>query len=268
MYAKKSLGQHFLTCEWAVHTAVETANLTKKDTVLEIGPGTGVLTRVLAAKAGKVIAVEKDELLAGRLKAEFSGRKTVNVSVVAGDILKNIPAIAEQYGFANGNYKIVANIPYYLTSRLLRIVLENGPRPSLMVLMIQEEVAERLCARVPDMNLLGLSVQAYGHPHIIKTVPASCFSPKPKVNSAIIAISDISDTFFTAHHIDKNHFFRILRLAFSHKRKQLAGTLSSLAPRKDIEDFLEKSNLSPRARPQELSLDQWVKLFPIFQNKI
>lgn len=268
MYAKKSLGQHFLTCEWAVHTAVETANLTKKDVVLEIGPGTGVLTRILAAKAGKVIAVEKDELLAEHLKIEFKSHQTADVSILIGDILKDFSAIAKAYGFTNGNYKVAANIPYYLTSRLLRILLETGPRPSLMTLMIQEEVAQRLCAQIPDMNLLGLSVQAYGTPRIIKIVPASCFLPKPKVNSAIVAISNISDAFFTADNIDKNNFFRILRLAFSHKRKQLANTLSSLAPRKDIEAFLKESGLSPRARPQELSLDQWKKLFSILQNKL
>lgn len=281
MYAKKSLGQHFLRCNWVVQTLVKTAEVGPQDTVLEIGPGTGVLTRELARRAKKVIAVEKDEGLIKELKKSLKNWGINNVAMVSGDILKKLTPnrvwvnnpTQTRLGTDEG-YKVVANIPYYLTSRLLRLLLEKEPRPEAIVLTIQKEVAERICAKPPQMNLLALSVQAYGKPEIIKKVPASCFYPKPGVDSAIIKISDISDRFFTGfpearlpaggppsqREIDQKEFFKIIRLAFSQKRKTLTHTLGKPFGRKTVEDALKKLKLNPRTRPEVLALEQWLAL--------
>lgn len=292
MYAKKSLGQHFLRCNWVVQTLVKAAEVGPQDIVLEIGPGTGVLTRELARRAKKVIAVEKDEGLIKELKKSLKNEGINNVAMVSGDILKKLTPnrvwfnnlTQTRLGAAGScgpsskllpnSYKLIANIPYYLTSRLLRLLLEKEPRPKIIVLTIQKEVAERICAKPPQMNLLALSVQAYGKPEIIKKVPASCFYPKPGVDSAIIKISDISDRFFTGfpevglpagsppsqRKIDQKEFFKIIRLAFSQKRKTLAHTLGKPFGRKAVEKALKKLKQPLTARPEELSPEEWTAL--------
>lgn len=246
MLAKKSLGQHFLRCRWVVSTLIKAADLKSTDTVLEIGPGTGVLTRELVKSAGHVIAVEKDEALAERLCTEKLPRTTV----IVGDILKSYDIASRKIGA----YKVVANIPYYLTSRLIRLLLEAKCHPKIIVLTVQKEVAQRIIAKSPKMNLLALSVQAFGKPEIVKTVPAECFSPKPKVDSAIIKISEITGQFFVKNAIDKEFFFEIVRRAFSQKRKMLTSSLRSY----DIKHRV--FNMVGRARPQELSLERWAKI--------
>jgi len=253
IHPKKSLGQHFLTCEWALDAIVDAARLVPSDTVLEIGPGTGALTRALASRVKKVIAVEKDELLAAALTQEFAKKRIANVKIHEGDILKNIPPLPH-------GYKIVANIPYYLTARLLRLFLEEENKPVHIVLMIQKEVAERITSKPPHENLLALSVQAFGTPSIIKTVPSTCFSPRPKIDSAIISISDISDTFFLQNQINPQNFFRIMRLAFSQKRKMLSNSLSVLLDKPSLMQIFTDLSLNPKIRPEELSLDQWAQL--------
>lgn len=280
---KKSLGQHFLVCDWVSDTLVGAAELSLKDTVLEIGPGTGVLTRAIAPRVKKLIAVEKDEALAQELRQSLAKEGIANVSIVTGDILKVLARVSADYHLQPGSYKIVANIPYYLTSHLLRMILERGPWPALAVLTIQKEVAQRVTAHPPHMNpalannrggtgqnharrkggmnLLALSVQAFSTAKIIKTVPASCFSPKPKVDSAIIALSDISDTFFKKNSINADVFFKIARAAFGQKRKQLVNPLAVIASGKQrASAALEAAGLDPHIRPQELSLDQWATL--------
>jgi len=254
IHPKKSLGQHFLTCEWALDAIVEAARLVPSDTVLEIGPGTGALTRALAPSVKKVIAVEKDELLAAELKKEFTKKRITNVEIHEGDILKDIPSLPH-------GYKIVANIPYYLTARLLRLFLEEEKnKPAHIVLMIQKEVAERITSKPPHENLLALAVQAFGTPSIVKTVPATCFSPKPKIDSAIISISDISSAFFTKHSIKPEAMFRIMRLAFSQKRKMLSNSISALIDKPSLLNIFTDLDLNPKVRPEELSLDQWAQL--------
>ena len=248
-------------------TLIHAARLTPDDMVLEIGPGTGVLTRALAARVKKVIAVEKDETLAAGLKKSLAGEGIVNVQIVAGDILKILPILSRDYSLLPAAYKIVANIPYYLTSYLLREILEAGPRPALAVLTIQKEVAQRITAKPPDMNLLALSVQTYGTPEIIKTVPAECFSPKPKVDSAIIAISDISDEFFRKNHLQAEQFFRVIRAAFSQKRKQLANSLVSITGDKETAlNTLSAADINPASRPEELSLSGWSGITRLLQD--
>ena len=211
---KKSLGQHFLVCLWVTDTIIDAAELSSHDTVIEIGPGTGALTRVAASRVKRLIAVEKDERLADQLTADLQKEGIDNVEVVKGDILRVLksPLTLFQSGdfapsFIKGRraaisletcklpattYKLVGNIPYYLTGRLMRLVFETAHKPSRIVFTIQKEVAERIVAEPPSMSILALSVQAFGHPHIIKRVPPGCFSPPPDVESAIISISDIS----------------------------------------------------------------------------
>lgn len=251
IYNSKRLGQHFLRCPWVVASLVKAAELKKSDTVLEIGPGTGILTRALAKNAGPIIAVEKDEKLAELLRKE----KIPNVVVVTGDILKLLKS--DFRSLEINKFKVAANIPYYLTSRLFRLLLEDPHKPELIVMTIQKEVAERICAKPPKMNLLGLSVQAYGMPRIIASVLASCFVPRPKVDSAIIRISDISDDFFNKNGLDKELFFKIIHQGFSQKRKILANTLKKFGSRK------LPFSLS---RPQELSLLDWAKITQILQK--
>ncbi|OHA09178.1 MAG: hypothetical protein A3B37_01390 [Candidatus Sungbacteria bacterium RIFCSPLOWO2_01_FULL_59_16] len=165
-------------------------------------------------------------------------------------------------------YSVVANIPYYLTGRLLRRLLEGDEQPTEIVLMVQKEVAERMVARPPKMNLLALSVQAYGEPEIIAPVPASAFSPKPKVDSAIIKISGISHRFFSRHRIKPEPFFALMRAAFSHKRKTLSNSLADAFGGKEAAAAaLKASGLAQRARPEELSLSDWVILFRKWDEK-
>ena len=251
---KKSLGQNFLICNWAISDIIDAAHLTRNDLVLEIGSGTGVLTKALAPRAKKIIAIEKDEKLAQNLTDNLRKEGITNVHIITGDILKDMPQFTD-------SYKVVANIPYYLTGRLLRLLLEECiHKPSLIAFTIQKEVAERMIALPPHENLLSISVQAYGKPAIIKNIPASCFSPKPNVDSAIITIADISDSFFIGHKIDSKDFFHIIRCAFSRKRKILANTLGNIADKHLIERILKDTNLNLLIRPQELSLDQWAYL--------
>lgn len=259
---KKSLGQNFLICPWVVTAAIEAAELSSSDIVIEIGPGTGVLTRALATRVKRIIAIEKDEALAETLRQHLHKEGITNTAILEGDALENFPA-------SDKPYKVVANIPYYLTARLLRLLLEDQKnKPSLIVFTIQKEVAERIVALPPHENLLGLSVQAYGTPTIIKTVPASCFSPKSKVDSAIIKIGDISDLFFVRNHINSKNFFRIVRSAFSQKRKVLVNTLvNTIGDKKSVITVLHSIGLDPRARPEQLSLQQWAKLAEAITKK-
>lgn len=270
MQTKKSLGQHFLRCKWVLDTLIAAADLSGADTVLEIGPGTGILTRALARRAKTVLAVEKDETLADALADALKQEEIHNVHIVKGDILRLTQTKFRSESDLNlvwvnkighNGFKVVANIPYYLTSRLLRLLLQQEPRPERIVLTIQKEVAERITAAPPRMNLLALSVQAYGAPQIIKTVPASCFAPPPEVESAIIAITGISDNFFRKNSVDAAMFFKVARAAFGQKRKQIVNPLAAIAGGKQKALVaIIAAGLDPRVRPQELSLDQWVAL--------
>lgn len=252
----KLLGQHFLRCPWVTDTLIQAAHIEKHDVVLEVGPGTGVLTRALAKRAKKVIAVEKDIVLAEKLKKDLAKEKVTNVEIIPGDILTILKShfnMMEEMG-------VVGNIPYYLTSRLFRLLLENKSRPKQIVFTIQKEVAQRIAARSPHMNLLALSVQVFGTPYVIKDVPRSCFSPRPKIDSAILKIVPLEEDFFHKHGIDEDKFFTTIRAGFSQKRKLLVNTLSRFAPKHDIEKILIAASLSSLARPEELAPEDWVKI--------
>ena len=239
----KLLGQHFLKpqCSWVTDALVAAADLQPDDTVLEIGPGRGALTRVLAKHAGRVIAVEKDSELAEELQKE----NIRNVEVIQGDILKVLNEIKEK------KYKVVANIPYYLTARLIRLLLEQHPQPACIVLTIQKEVAQRIVATPPHMSLLALAVQVYGTPKIIKNVGPECFSPPPNVDSSILQIIPRQTSFFDQNKIDHEKFFAVARRAFQQKRKKLSTSLGIKFP-----NITEK-------RPEALSLEEWMRLISL-----
>lgn len=253
---KKVLGQYFLRCSWVLGAMEKAAELNSDDTVLEIGPGEGALTRHLAGKVRRLIAIEKDEGLARALVHEFRGNRSVEIK--EGDILKiDLP---------RRPYKVVANIPYYLTSRLLRRLFESEEPPSSVILMVQKEVAERMLALPPKSNLLSLAVRAHGTPKIIARVPRSCFYPQPKIESAIIKIQGISDIFFRTHEISEKDFFAVARAGFGNKRKTLVNSLSNLHGKKIAQVALEAADIGPRRRAQELSLDEWTTLARKFKD--
>jgi 16S rRNA (adenine1518-N6/adenine1519-N6)-dimethyltransferase len=264
--ALKTLGQNFLVDANVLEKITAVAELKSDDVVLEIGPGLGVLTQALAVKAKKVIAVEKDRQFVPYLREKYKDAK--NLEVVEGDIhqipltppflkgeLLLLPLEKGGWeGFFYSNYKIVANLPYYITSRFLRLFLEELPnKPQSMTLMVQKEVAERICAKPPNMNLLALSVQAFGKPRILFRVAAGSFSPPPEVDSAVIAIENISDAFFKKHHISPKEFFELPKKAFSQKRKMLRTSIGK-SPEGNLPEIMAIKRL------QELSLENWTSL--------
>lgn len=267
MHAKKSLGQHFLRCNWVTTEMIKAAKISQQDIVIEVGPGTGVLTKPISEKAKKVIAIEKDEKLARELRENLKRDGIQNVEIIEGDILKLMKSDFVSLSLVPDKFRVVANIPYYLTSRLLRLLFESDHRPETAVLTIQKEVAERIVAKPPRMNLLAVAIQAYGTPEIVRRVPRDCFWPKPEVDSAIIKISGISDEFFKKNSLDKRKFFELVRTGFSQKRKVLPNPLGKLFPKKLVGDALVSLGLSPKARAEELSLDDWVKLIHLLDKK-
>lgn len=251
LWAKKGLGQNFLVDDNALANIVEAAELSENDTVLEIGPGLGVLTEELVKKAKKVVAVELDEVLAARLKTQGSERD--NLEVVQGDALQlNIDEV-----IGDEPFKLVANIPYYITGKIIEKYLTALNRPSLIVLLVQKEVAERICAKPGQMSVLSFSVQLYGEPEIVSVVPANSFFPAPKVDSAILKIK-ISET----KGLDEKELFKYVKMGFSSKRRTLANNLSGglHIPRENIENILRDLGLSHMARAQELSVRDWISL--------
>lgn len=242
VHAKKSLGQNFLINEGVLDRIVAAAEISGNDTVIEIGPGTGSLTQRLVATGVRVVAIEKDRRLIGPLREKFASAK--NFEIIEDDILTLDIATLKL-----GTYKIVANIPYYLTSHLIRLMLEEWPPPLLAVLMVQVEVARRMMAAPPDMNLLALSVQLYAEPSLVMRVSRGSFRPVSNVDSAIIKILP------TATDEQKKVARKVLSIAkkaFGQKRKQLKSTVPAGA--------LEHTAISPAARPQELSVSDWVRL--------
>ncbi|MDO8496543.1 MAG: 16S rRNA (adenine(1518)-N(6)/adenine(1519)-N(6))-dimethyltransferase RsmA [bacterium] len=260
--AKKSLGQNFLINPHIIDKIVSAAEVSKDDIILEVGPGTGNLTMELAKKAKKVIAVEKDHRLIEYLR-EHLNNEHKNIEIIEGDILKMLP---DHCSLNSCGYKIVANIPYYITSHFLRNILESADwrmaQPKLIVLTIQKEVAQRIIAKPPHMNLLALSVQYYSEPEIIGYISKNNFRPVPKVDSAIIRLNPKSE----ARNLKQTEeIFKVMRAGFSEKRKQLAPMLSKkLGINKDtVLEAFKKNELKETARAEELSLNQWQELAKI-----
>ncbi|MDO8530297.1 MAG: 16S rRNA (adenine(1518)-N(6)/adenine(1519)-N(6))-dimethyltransferase RsmA [bacterium] len=256
----KLMGQNFLVDKPALEKIIGASQLTPEDTVLEIGPGIGTLTHELAGKVKKVIAIEKDAAMIEILKETLKNYQ--NIEITQGDILKIGNWILDI-----GNYKIVANIPYYLTSHLIRQFLESKNPPKVMILMVQKEVAQRICAKPPKMSILALSVQFYATPEIISYVKKECFWPSPKVDSAIIKITPKPSTQqYTS--INSDSFFNVVKAGFSHPRKQLAGNLSKALnmEKKQAQEWLLKNNVQPQQRAETLHIEDWVKLVDSLGN--
>ncbi len=252
---KKSLGQNFLINPRISDKIVATAEISKDDTILEVGPGTGSLTKKLLGKAKKVIAVEKDQRLIADLKNKFKELK--NVEIIEGDILK---FKVDDLKLKDFGYKIVANIPYYITSKFLKIIFEKCPRPKLIVLTIQKEVAQRIVAKPPHMNLLALSVQFYSQPKIISYISKQNFRPVPKVDSAIIKLTPIN-RYERSVRIYTDEFFKVTKAGFSQKRKLLINNLKKLrAKESQLEEIFKNLKISKKSRAENLGLKDWIKL--------
>lgn len=252
MNPKKSLGQHWLNDTASLEAMCDAANIGPDDTVLEIGPGQGSLTRLLIERAKKVITVEKDEALAAQLSSSLSF--ATNLQNVRGDILE-----FDLDGFPEG-YKVVANIPYYLTSHLLRKLCEAQNPFSRAALLVQKEVAQRVCAKHGDMSLLSVSVQFYCHVSLGEVVAAYLFEPPPKVDSQILKLDYRGPMF---ENVNIEQFFNIVRAGFGERRKKLRSSLSSglKIGKADIERMLAVADISPDRRAQELSLDDWYNIY-------
>ncbi|MDO8510457.1 MAG: 16S rRNA (adenine(1518)-N(6)/adenine(1519)-N(6))-dimethyltransferase RsmA [bacterium] len=253
MRAKKSLGQHFLTSPAIAREIAATAELSSKDTVLEVGPGKGMLTRALLERGARVIALEKDLRLIAPLKEIFSGPiKSGQLEILYEDALEFLP---EAHGLRPGGYKLVANIPYYITGALLRKFLEGNTQPSVLVLMVQNEVAGRITARDGKESILSLSVKTYGKVKKVRKVPATVFRPVPKVDSAVIKVNAINKDFFKK--FDEKSFFTLIHAAFGQKRKFLKNNLSAQFSKTDISKAFEACRISEKARAEDLPIETW-----------
>lgn len=254
LHARRALGQNFLQDPQALEKILAAAEIQPGDTVLEIGPGLGSLTRYLAVFSEKVVAVELDEHLLPPLRAVISPFR--NVRLIHGDILKLSPKeliLAEEY-------VVVANIPYYITSAVIRHLLENEPKPRRVVLTIQKEVAQRICASPGDMSLLALSVQVYGRPRIAAHIPAEAFFPAPKVDSAVLVVDIYPAALIGEEILDT--FFKLSKAGFSQKRKTLRNALASglhISPAQAA-DLLARADIDPQRRAETLSIQEWENL--------
>lgn len=255
----KGLGQNFLQDPIALEKIVAAAEIQPTDTVLEIGPGLGSLTRYLAASAKSVVAVELDQHLLPPLKAVLSPYD--NVRLIHGDILELNPSDVIQ----EKDYVVAANVPYYITSAIIRHLLESPSKPRRIVLTVQKEVAQRICETPGDMSLLALSVQVYGKPRIVAHIPAGAFFPAPNVDSAVLSIQIYDNPLIPTELLDT--FFQLIKAGFSQKRKTLRNSLSAglaISPAQSAE-LLTQADIDPQRRAETLSIGEWSKLASIRQ---
>jgi len=259
--ARKSLGQHFLIDEAVLSTIIEAAELSPKDVVVEVGPGLGILTVELARLAGKVIAVELDTELASLLQRRLA--LLSNLRVVNADILK--VKLVQLLGGKN-NYKVVANLPYYITSPVLRYFVEAAPKPSLMVMMVQKEVGEAIVARPGNMSILAVSLQLYSRVRIIAPVPAQSFYPQPKVDSVVLRFDMLPEPAVKVGDIKR--FFEVVKSGFSSPRKQLHNSLAHGLGMKPAEiiPLLKQVDIDPERRAETLTLEEWSKLHEVMES--
>lgn len=254
--AKKSLGQNFLTSPVVPKWMCEAGAVTAGDIVVEIGPGTGVLTRELLDRGAIVIAIETDSRMMTILEEAFVHEiKSNTLTLIHGDVR----TLALSTILPNTPYKIVANIPYYLSGYLLRIALETTPPPTTLVFLMQKEVVERI-ARSKKSSLASLSVEVFGTPKYVRTVSRGHFSPSPNVDSAILAVTNISHSALPSKE-ERAEFFTLLHAGFQSKRKQLAGNLQSLIPKKVVTDFLTSQSLPTTCRAEDMSIHTWLSLY-------
>jgi len=257
------LGQNFLRDTTVIQKIIQSANLQPDDFVIEIGPGEGVLTEALSVAARKVLAIEIDQNLIPALQKKFVQNK--KVEILNEDVLKiNLEEKIRNSKFKNQNsfYKVIANIPYYITSPIIRLFLESEIPPREMILMVQKEVAERIVEKPGKMSILALSVQYYAAAQILFPVPAKAFLPVPKVDSIVIKIIPRPDQ---KNPQETKKFFRVVRAGFSAKRKTLANNLANSfhLNKQEIENKISLIKLTPLTRAQELSVSDWKKLAEI-----
>ena len=268
MRAKKSLGQHFLKSERALSTIIEAGNVGAEDIVFEIGPGTGVLTEKILNTGAKVVAIEKDDALFESLKEKFEKEiSSSQLRLIHGDILK-----FDLSELIINKYKLVANIPYNITGTILKKFLETNRQPEKMVLLVQKEVAERIVSRPSHRvtgdgkeSILSMSVKAYGTPRYVETVKAGSFVPVPKVDSAIIAIENISKKFFD--NLPENEFFEMLRAGFKSKRKKLSSNLSTIFEKGEVQKVFQKLKLDENLRAEDIGVEIWQKIAQNLLNR-
>jgi 16S rRNA (adenine1518-N6/adenine1519-N6)-dimethyltransferase len=253
MRAKKSLGQHFLKSKTVVNTMIATANVAAGETVLEIGPGKGVLTEGLLKAGAKVIAIEKDSNMIALLEEKCAGEIAEHKLMLLNEDILDLRT--EQI---SSPYKIIANIPYYITGAIIRKFLEAKNQPTSMTLLVQKEVADRIVARDGKESLLSISVKAYGVPHKIQKVKAELFSPPPNVDSAILHIAQISKDFF--NETSEGNFFRILKAAFAHKRKFAVSNLQKEIGSIEWREEFKKADLPEKVRAEDIDLESWKKI--------
>lgn len=248
---KKSLGQHWLRDRYVLEHIADCADITSMDTVLEIGPGLGTLTSELLSRAKEVIAVEFDPDLARKLPGQFPGKNltVINEDVLTFDLTK-LPA----------GYKVVANVPYYITSKIVQTLMTSSNKPSIAVLLVQKEVAERIAAMPGDMSILAVSAQIYAEAYLGDIVPAELFTPPPKVDSQVVILKTRPCPFISPD--QERAFFRVVKAGFSAKRKKLRSSLSGgLAISKpEAEELLDKAGISSDCRAEDLTLEQWRSL--------
>jgi len=254
----KKYGQNFLISKKVIDDIIESANLKKTDTVIEVGPGFGVLTFALAEKVKKVVSFEIEK----KMEGYWEENKLENIEIIWGNVLNKFEDLKAK------KYKVVANIPYQITSNLIRRFLETENKPSEMILMVQKEVGERICAkgacpsvagkrRRGQMSILAVATQFYAEPKILFNVKRTKFFPEPKVDSVVIKLKIKNQK----HKVDEKDFFRIVKAGFASKRKTLANNLKSLKyKQEDLQDIFKKLNLNSKVRAQELSVEQWVEL--------
>lgn len=248
----KKYGQNYLINPEPIEKMVAAAEIKKDDVVVEVGPGFGVLTLALAEKAKKVLSFEIEKKLEPYWQEQVDQQK--NIEIVWGNILYEF----KDDGLKAGEYKVVANLPYQITSHIIRKFLEMENSPEMLVLMVQKEVAERICAEAGDMSVLAVSVQYYGKPEIVTFVPRSSFWPMPAVDSAVIKIKINKNN--TAAKNDSESFFKIVKAGFSSRRKMLIKNLSAVADKKVLRSIFQELGIDEKVRAQELSVEQWVKI--------
>lgn len=255
MYKKKSLGQHFLHNAHYLGAVADAASIQPGETVLEIGPGEGALTEVLLARGARVVAVEKDARLIPLLQEKFAKEITAgSFTLHEGDALETE---VETLGVSAGEYKVVGNIPYYITGALFKKFLSGKAQPSTLVFLIQKEVAQRI-AKNKKESILSLSIRAYGEPVYTKTVPRGAFTPAPDVDSAILLVKNIS----RKHFVDQTHeeqFFALVKNGFAQKRKLLRRNIEGVLGDSGVEKMLA-AGISENARAEDVSLEQWFLL--------
>ncbi len=254
---KKQFGQNFLTSIPARIAIVEAGDVTEKDTILEIGPGKGFLTKGLLEKGARVVALEKDRDLLPLLSETFplevsNGRLTL----LEGDVLSFDPSNSQ---LVTSNYKLIANIPYYITGAIISRFLSEVTQPSLMVILIQKEVAERIIARDGKESLLSLSVKVYGEPKIVYRVSAGSFFPAPKVDSAVLQIKNIARTHFkNTYH--EEIFFKLIHAGFAHKRKMAISQIQEVFKAHNMQEVFEKLGIDKKVRAEDVPLITWLTL--------